>query len=64
MFSVTKLKKKVSENFHVDEIGYVYDDMGIYYCKWSQLSITEQNIISGNSSSILPTIKNTTLSFA
>lgn len=45
--------KIVTIEFRVDQYGKVYDEQGVYFCKWDSLTEAEQEIIKQNPASAI-----------
>ncbi len=43
--------KQVTSKFKVDQYNNVYDESGLYYCKWFMLTKDEQKTVKKNPAS-------------
>ncbi len=41
----------VTERYRVDQYGNVYDEAGVFYCKWYMLTKKEKRIVRKNPTS-------------
>ena len=46
-------ERNITTEYRVDQYGKVYDEKGVFFCKWDSLTESEQEIIKQNPASAL-----------